>query len=178
MRILLLLCGGLLAACGDVGSGPGTGPVDPAVAADGCNRDCQHRIECGSTQTLADCTAQCITDTSWVRADAFEDVIACTSTRACTGSTNDCLSACVPTDAHERFEAQCRATLAACGSADEINGFCETTPDPAASGDVGLLCLATPAIMDELTACLATGTACADANTCIQGVLAAHGIDG
>ena len=176
MRNLLLVCGCLLAACGGDSGGPGTGPVDPADAADGCRRNCEHRIACGSMQVLEECTQSCVDDTGSFRADAFEAIIDCTTALACGVSDDSCLTECVPTAAHERYEAQCRATFTPCGTAEEVDRLCETTPAPA-SGDAGILCVIIPAIMDELTACMAPGTACGAALDCIDGVVTAHGID-
>ena len=174
MRTSLVFCGLLLAACGDVADGPGTGPVSPTAAAEGCQRQCQHDIDCGSAQTVQACTDDCVSETMWVRADAFETVIDCLATHACAGDEDECTALCNPTGAPERWEAQCRAVLGGCDI--DVNEACETQPDPSQSGDVGFLCLATPAIMDELTACIPNGTACQAGLTCLQGVFQAHGL--
>ena len=47
----------------------------------------------------------------------------------------------------------------------------------ATQGDAGLVCIITPDVVDELTACIPDGVTCAAATTCLQGVFAQHGID-
>lgn len=170
---LIVLFGCLLFACGS--DGPGTGPVDPDDAMAGCMADCQHRASCGSTTPVAECTTECVNETGWVRADTFADLIDCFGSQACGASQDTCIAMCEPTSAHERYESTCRANLATCGTPDDVNQFCETQPTGA--GDVGFFCLATPAIMDEMTACIPAGVDCKTALACLQGVLEAHGID-
>ena len=84
-----------LLACG---GGDSTGPVSMDTAQDGCAADCQHRIDCGSTTPLAECTAECVA------------------------------SVCTPTAAHERYEAACRGVFAACLDPTELNNLCSVTP--------------------------------------------------
>lgn len=169
-----------LAAC-DGGGGPGSGPLTPAQAEEGCRRDCQHDFDCDPAgQTVEACTASCVDDVEGViRADAFEAIIDCFTSLSCTASDDLCIAECVPTSAHETFEAQCREVFGGCDlSADELNGICETEPMPGVSGDdVGFFCVLIPDIMVELTACIPDGTACQAGFTCMQGVLEARGVD-
>lgn len=161
------------AACG---GDAGSGPVSQSTAQEGCQRDCQHEIDCGSTATLAECTASCVADTVGViRTDAFTDIIDCRTALACDAPSDPCLAECQPTAAHDHWHDQCQTALAACVPAADLAALCSVTP--AGTGDAGYLCLVTPAIMDELTACIPTGVACEQAMTCLQNVATAHHLD-
>ena len=175
--ILFVFAFATLAACG---GDPGSGPLSAGDAEDGCRRDCQHRLDCtpDPQTTVEACTSDCVADVAgWVRADAFEAVIDCTTDLACGVSDDTCLTECAPTDAHDAYEARCRAVFAACLEPAELDGICETTPMPSADDGVGVFCLITPSIVDELTACLPEGAVCGTAIECLQTVLETHGID-
>ncbi len=165
-----------LAACG---GDPGSGAISAADAEDGCRRNCEHSQECNPDPqtTVQACTAECVADVSgWVRADAFEAITDCATGLACNASEDVCLTECVPTDAHDAYEARCRAVFAACLDPGELNGICETTPVPGGD-DAGFFCLITPSIVDQMTACLPEAAVCGTAIECIQRVLETNGID-
>ena len=163
-------------ACGS--DGPGTGPLTAAEAEDGCRADCEHRIACDPQpdQTVEACTADCVSDVAgWVRADAFEAIIDCTTALACDASDDACLAECVPTSAHDAYEAQCREVFAPCGSPEEVDGICEVSPNASTEG--GLFCLVAPSIIDEMTDCIPDGTTCQAGVACINAVAESHGLD-
>ena len=173
--LLSVLLAATTAACGD--DGPGTGPITAADAEPGCRSGCERDAMCDPEgETVEACTADCVSDVAgWVRADAFESITDCIAALACTASDDACVTTCSPTSAHETYEARCREVFAACGSAEEVGNLCETTPTT--GGDTGFLCLVTPAIMDEFTACIPAGTDCKTGLACIQAAAGAHGID-
>jgi hypothetical protein len=171
-----------LVACGS--DGPGSGPVSQADFNEGCRVDCEHRVECGTaTGTLEECITNCTDDyadvSGWLRGDAYVAITECFGGLACSADTSTCLTECQPTDAHERYEAQCREVFAPCVEVpSDLDGFCETTPMPSEQGDdTGIFCLMTPAIMDQMTACIPDGTTCQAGLTCLQGVLEQVGFD-
>lgn len=162
-----------LLACG---GGDSTGPVSMDTAQDGCAADCQHRIECGSTTPLAECTAECVASvTGVIREDVFNDVVDCSTQLACGASNDACEALCTPTAAHDRYEAACRGVFATCLDPAELASLCSVRPT--GSGDAGFFCYVTPSIIDEFTACLPAGAACGTASTCLQNVATAHHID-
>ena len=127
------------------------------TAQDGCAADCQHRIDCGSTTPLAECTAECVASvTGVIREDVFNDVVDCSTQLACGASNDACEALCTPTAAHERYEAACRGVFAACLDPTELNNLCSVTPT--GSGDAGSFCYFAPSIIDEFTACVPAGS--------------------
>ncbi len=176
MRIALafgVVFASTLLACG---GGDSTGPVSMDTAQEGCAADCQHRIECGSTEPLAACTAECVASvTGVIREDVFNDVVDCTTQLACGASDDACEALCSPTSAHERYEAACRAVFGSCLDPTELNDLCSVTPT--GSGDAGAFCYFAPVIIDEFTACVPAGATCEAAITCFQNVATAHNID-
>lgn len=181
LRFALVSCSFAFATLAACGGDPGSGLVSASDAEDGCRRDCEHRLECtpDPQETVESCTDDCVSDVvGWVRADAFEDIIDCSTGLACGVSDDDCLSECDPTDAHEEYEARCRAVFASCLDSEELESLCETTPMPGVDADdIGYFCLITPSIVDELTACLPEAAVCETALECLQAVLTANGID-
>lgn len=164
-----------MVGCGT--DGAGTGPISAANAQAGCEAGCEHDKECDptSTQTVEACTAECVAGVSGggVREDAFEELSTCVSQQACTASDDACFTACEPTSAHESFEAACRAKLAECGAAPtDLDGACETKPN---GDDLGFLCLFTPAVMNELAACM--DLACTAIEDCYGTVSAKYGLN-
>jgi len=157
----------VLAACG----GHGTGPVSNDVAVDYCGDICARDATCDptTTETLEACTADCVAEVMGFREDAFVDVASCVAAQACTATTDLCLAECTPTSAHRRWEDRCRARVVECGT--------DNPEDCTASGpsDAGLLCLLTPAIMDDLTACM--DQECTAIDECYTAVLDAAGVD-
>lgn len=165
----------LAVACGGDSAGPE--PLDPATRDDLCQADCARLIGCENppTQTPAECVAGCQNDLgAWVRTDVAVDVFDCRSHLAC-GANDDACVTCSPTDAHRRFETACRANLATCDV--DLDSMCLVTINPAVSGDAGLVCILTPTIVDELTACIPTGVDCTTGLTCIDTVFANHGVN-
>ncbi|MEZ4398993.1 MAG: hypothetical protein R3B06_03195 [Kofleriaceae bacterium] len=162
----------LLAACG----GDDTGPVSMADAEAGCRAVCQHELDCGSAVVVDSCTASCVANvTGVVRADVFTDATSCRTALACGAADTSCRT-CTPTASHTAFEARCRALYDTCLPPAQAASVCSVELNP--DSTVGGLCALTPAIMDELTACLPDGTTCATATTCLQNVLRAYGITG
>lgn len=163
----------LLAACGGDDAGPE--PLDTATRDRLCQADCDRLVACEPDRVLAECIASCQGDLAgWVRTDVALDVFDCRAALAC-GASDDACVTCSPTDAHQRFETACRANLATC----DVNpdSFCAVTITAATQGDAGLVCIITPDVVDELTACIPDGVTCAAATTCLQGVFTQHGID-
>ena len=159
------------------GDAAGPEPLDATTRDRLCQVDCEHKLGCETppTETLAECVASCQGDLGgWVRTDVAVDVFDCRAQLAC-GANDDACVSCSPTDAHQRYETACRANLATCDV--NLDALCEVTLSPTGSGDAGLVCIITPAIVDELTACIPTGVDCATATTCLQGVFARNGID-
>lgn len=162
-------------ACGSDGAGPG--PLDATTRDEICQADCERKLGCEAppTQTLAECVASCQGDLgAWVRTDVALDVFDCRAQLAC-GASDDACVTCSPTDAHQRFETACRANLATCDV--NIDSFCAVSITPTTQGDAGLVCIITPSVVDELTACIPTGVDCATATTCLQGVFQRNGVD-
>jgi len=156
-----------LAACG----GHGTGPVSTDVAQDYCRDICEHDATCDptTTETLEVCTADCVAEVSGFREDAFVDVASCVAAQACDASNDLCLAECTPTNAHERWEARCRTRVVECGTDNPAD--CITS----GPSDAGILCLLTPSVMDDLTACW--DQECMAIDACMGAVLDAAGID-
>lgn len=176
----------LLAACGgdDDGGGVGSGPVTQEQYTEGCRIDCEHRVECGdTTDPLQTCIDNCAADypevAGWLRADATVAITQCFGELDCAANDNQCMAECIPTAAHAAYEAQCREVFGPCGaSPDELDGMCETTPMPTEnSDDTGIFCLMTPAVMNQMLACIPDGTACQAGLTCLEGVLNSVGFD-
>ena len=175
--IKLGLVGVFVAMVGCGSDGAGTGPITASNAQAGCEAGCQHDKECNptSTQTVEACTAECVAGVSGggVREDAFEELATCLAQQACTATDDVCFATCEPTSAHDGFEAACRAKLAECGAAaDSVDSACETTPS---GGDQGFLCLFTPAVMNELAACM--DLACTAIEDCYGTVSAKYGLN-
>jgi hypothetical protein len=167
-RLLLLLSLSLMACGSDEPRGE---PVTEAEFLAHCNARCEHQIACGDTTgPQNECVDRCLADfpdvAPWLRGDALLAVGECTFALACGADDGSCVTACEPTDAHERFEAQCREVMVACDLAEEAE--CEVTP---AAGTEGFLCSVTAAVMDELTACIPDGAACSDAAACLEAVI-------
>lgn len=166
----------VVAACG----GSNTGPISTETAEGACGDICQHDLACDatSTQTLEQCTADCVGDVAGAyREDAVLAIASCLTELACTADDDACLAECEPTSSHDRYEERCRERGAECGATpDQLDGLCEVTPMPASSGDDGLLCLLVPAVVDDLRACFDEPD-CATLETCFDRVLAAHGVD-
>jgi hypothetical protein len=179
-RLLTLVL--LAAACGDSNDpdGPGTGPPTDEQIRDFCDVDCARRVECSGIPDLQACVADCVAEVTavdWIRADALVTVNACAAELTCEQDSDDCLAACTPTAAHDRFEARCLDELAECGDGPaDVMETCTVTHIAGVS-DSGFWCLWRPEIMDELTACLPVGIACDAAFTCFEQVMARHGFD-
>jgi hypothetical protein len=168
-----------LVACG---GGPGSGPVSADDFREGCRIDCQHDFDCGdTTETVDACTERCFADfpeAGWLRGDAFVAISECFAELSCTADDDSCFTECSPTGAHDRWESQCREVFAPCITEPaQLDGICEVTPMPNIDDEVGFFCLFTPAIMDELTACIPDGTACEPGISCVQAALERHNID-
>lgn len=158
------------------GGGDSTGPVSMDTAQAGCQADCQHNIDCGSTEPLADCTTDCVGDvTGVIREDVFNDIVDCNTALACGASDDACEALCEPTSAHDRYEAACRAMFATCPDTVDVNELCSVRPTGAS--DAGFFCYLTPAIVDEFTACLPSGGTCSAALSCMSGVAETRGVD-
>ncbi len=159
----------ILTACG--GDGPGTEPLSAADAHATCTGLCEHQLGCQTqpSQTLAECTARCEGDVvGWVRTDVFADYEACVSGLACGASESPC-EVCQSTTTHEAYETRCREVMSTCLDPTEVDNVCE-------AGNTGDICTIAPAIVTEMTACLADGV-CAAAVECLAGVYTAHNID-
>jgi hypothetical protein len=159
----------LLGACG--GGGGGSGPIDEETATEACTDSCEHQVECFPATDLDMCTTDCVDGlVGWAREDVVLDLVECQTALEC-GATNTCFEdVCVPTSAHETFEARCREEIVVCG---EDPAGCEVTPGP---NDEGIFCAIAPSIMNELTACMDEPD-CAAIEACFQGVLTEHGIN-
>jgi hypothetical protein len=161
------------AACGD----PDSGPITAAAAEAPCRTLCERDLACSDDGPDVDaCTAGCVDDIAgWARTDAVEGYADCVADASCSDEEwLDCLLGCEPLDAHAAYEAGCREALAGCRDPENIDELCEVTPGPA---NGGLLCLITPEVVDEMTACFDGGPACEAAIDCVDEVIAAAGID-
>ncbi|MBK9032951.1 MAG: hypothetical protein IPL61_17040 [Myxococcales bacterium] len=170
----LLLVGAVLAGCGD--GGDPTDPVDADTAHAGCTTLCQQRADCAGTELSASCVSECETSVAGViRSDVFDPVTACFATLAC-GTDGDVCQVCTPTEAHVRFEAACRAVYGACLTGIDLEDRCLVVPGPTTEGGFAK-CAITPAIIDELTACVPAGATCEAADACRLAVVRAHNLD-
>ncbi len=167
----------VVAACGGGSGGSlGTGPITQAEAEEVCSADCQHDIDCGSTEPIADCIAGCTADmVGWARGDAVDAIFECSAALACDASDDVCLSEVEPLAIHEEWETACRADLAECLEPAEIEGVCEVSPS-ATDEDAGFVRFIAPVIVEEMIDCLAA-PACQARLDCLQNVFATHNID-
>lgn len=163
-----------LAACGGDDAGPG--PLATSTRDQLCQSDCERLVACEQppTRTVAECVASCQREIgAWLRTDVALDLFACRDQLAC-GASDDACVVCTPTDAHARYEAACRANLATCDV--DLDGYCEVSLVPSAPGDTGLICVITPEVIDQMTACLPAGLDCATATACLDDVFARNGV--
>jgi len=162
----------LAIACG--GDDAGLEPFDTATRDGLCQADCERLVACQPDRTQAECMASCQAELgTWLRTDVAVDVFTCRSQLAC-GASDDACVTCSPTDAHRRYEAACRANLAACDV--NLEAMCEVDLNTVVSGDAGLICIVTPTVVDELTACIPAGVDCTTATTCIEAALDRAGV--
>ncbi len=166
----------MLAACGG-GSGGGFGPgaLTQAQAEEVCTTDCQHDIDCGSTEPLAACVTECATDdTGWARADAFQAVTNCIAQLACSADDDQCVvDNLIPLPIHEEWESVCLSGLSECLEPNDLE-ICEATPS--GTSDAGLISLFAEPIVQEMIDCVAA-PACQALLDCIEAVFTTHGIN-
>ena len=166
-------------ACGG-GSGGGsvfgTGPITDAQAEEVCTADCQHDIDCGSTQDLATCVTDCKQEmVGWARADAVDTIFDCQIANACDAGDDECLDLVQPLAIHNQWETECRANLGECApTPEDLDGICSATST--GDGDAGFIRFIAPPVIEEMLDCLPL-PACDARLDCLQGVFQSHNID-
>ena len=164
----------MVVACGG-GAGAGSDALTEAEARPLCEAACTHDVEdCGDDQSIAECTAQCQAEFAmgWFRGDAATAVLRCYATLACDAVEDACFAAVEPLAIHREWETACRRELAGCTS--DLDGTCGV--EPGQDSDVGFYRYFTPALMEDLIACLNEATPCIDELACIRTQLMAHGV--
>jgi hypothetical protein len=151
---------------------PQTGIASAETAQSACERGCAYDVDCNGAD-LDECVAECVADAEgWIRQDALEAFQGCVAKLTCDDDPDDCGAYVKPLDVHRDFETKCNAQLAACDMPDQLDCAVDFDPEDA---DVGAVRFATPAIVQELSACLDAAD-CDTRTSCMLDVYQAYGI--